>query len=121
MQHDPTYRYDPEYRFKRVKATSPFTINPGPNNPVGTVWIGLSEKGIGIHGTAEPGHVSKTQSHGCIRLTNWDAEDLASMLEKGTKVAFLEQGEGFAAMAAAAQDVADQQSSRRSSRSRHRR
>jgi len=121
IARNPFYKYNPEYKFKGVKAERPFTIKPGPNNPVGSVWINLSAKSYGIHGTPEPSKVSKTESHGCIRLTNWDAEDLASMLEKGSKVAFLDQGEGFAAMAAAAQDVADQQSSRRSSRSRHRR
>jgi lipoprotein-anchoring transpeptidase ErfK/SrfK len=89
---NPFYRYNPEYRFKDVKAREPFTIKPGPNNPVGSMWINLSAKGYGIHGTPEPGKVSKTTSHGCVRLTNWDAKDLASMIEKGTPVAFLEDG-----------------------------
>jgi lipoprotein-anchoring transpeptidase ErfK/SrfK len=118
---NPTYRYNPEYKFKDVKAKKPFTIKPGPNNPVGSVWINLSAKSYGIHGTPEPSKVSKTESHGCIRLANWDAEDLASMLEKGAAVAFLDNGEGFAAMAAAAQDDSDHQSSRRASGRRHRR
>jgi len=124
ITRNPVYKYNPEYKFKDVKAKKPFTIKPGPNNPVGSVWINLSAKdykGYGIHGTPEPSKISKTESHGCIRLTNWDAEDLAAMLEKGTAVTFLDKGEGFAAMAAAAQDDADQQSSRRSSRARHRR
>src|SRR5262249_25443445 len=81
------------------------TIKPGPNNPVGTVWINLAPgEGYGIHGTPDPGKVSKTQSHGCIRLTNWDAEDLAGMVRKGDRVAFLDEGSGGSdAMAAAAQ------------------
>ena len=93
VQHNPTYRYDPEYKFKGVKTRRPFTVKPGPNNPVGVVWIGLSEKGIGIHGTAEPSRVSKTQSHGCVRLTNWDAERLAASVKKGTPVDFLDAQE----------------------------
>ena len=89
VQRNPTYRYDPEYAFKGVKARQPFTVKPGPNNPVGVVWIGLSEKGIGIHGAAEPSRVSKTQSHGCVRLTNWDAERLARSIRKGIPVNFI--------------------------------
>jgi lipoprotein-anchoring transpeptidase ErfK/SrfK len=88
VTHNPDYTYNPKYAFKGVKATKPFTIAPGPNNPVGSVWIDLSDEGYGIHGTPEPGLVGKTQSHGCIRLTNWDAEDLASMVAKGTPVDF---------------------------------
>ena len=93
VQRNPTYRYDPEYEFKSVKSRVPFTIKPGPNNPVGVVWIGLSERGIGIHGTAEPSRVSKSQSHGCVRLTNWDADRLAQALKKGIPVAFTEAQE----------------------------
>jgi lipoprotein-anchoring transpeptidase ErfK/SrfK len=88
---NPTYRYDPEYRFKGVRAKQSFVIRPGPNNPVGTVWIGLSEKGYGFHGTAEPSRVSKSESHGCVRLTNWDAERLAGAVKKGVQVDFIEQ------------------------------
>lgn len=86
---NPTYRYDPEYRFKGVKSRKPFTIQPGPNNPVGTVWIGLSMKGYGIHGTPNPEKISKTESHGCVRLTNWDAEKVSGMMQKGSPVVFL--------------------------------
>jgi lipoprotein-anchoring transpeptidase ErfK/SrfK len=96
---NPTYRYDPEYRFREIKTRRPFKIKPGPNNPVGVVWINLSARGYGIHGTPEPSKVSKTESHGCVRLTNWDAKDLAATVEKGTPVAFLEAGAD--AMAAA--------------------
>jgi lipoprotein-anchoring transpeptidase ErfK/SrfK len=92
VAHNPTYRYNPEYAFKSVKSKEPFEIRPGPNNPVGTVWIGLSAKGYGIHGTPDPAKVSKSESHGCIRLTNWDAKELAAMVEKGVPVAFLDNG-----------------------------
>ena len=90
VQKNPVYRYNPDYAFKGVKAHKPFTIKPGPNNPVGAVWIGLSSgDGYGIHGTPEPGKISKTELHGCIRLTNWDALDLASVVKKGVAVAFI--------------------------------
>ena len=79
----------PLERLSRIEPKRPFTIKPGPNNPVGVVWISLSIKGYGIHGTPEPGKVSKTMSHGCIRLTNWDAKKLAAMVEKGTVVDLL--------------------------------
>jgi lipoprotein-anchoring transpeptidase ErfK/SrfK len=88
VHFNPTYGYNPEFRFKGVRSKKPFTIKPGPNNPVGTVWINLSAEGYGIHGTAYPGKVSKAQSHGCVRLTNWDAEHLARQVKKGTPVIF---------------------------------
>jgi lipoprotein-anchoring transpeptidase ErfK/SrfK len=90
IEPNPTYRYDPKYKFKGVGSTKPFTINPGPNNPVGTMWIGLSANGYGIHGTAEPSRVSKSESNGCIRLTNWDVERLAKSVRKGVEVNFVE-------------------------------
>ena len=58
---------------------------------MGSVWIDLSIESYGIHGTPEPGKIGATFSHGCIRLTNWDAEDLASMVQKGTKVSFKDE------------------------------
>ena len=64
------------------------TIRPGPNNPVGLVWIDLTAPTYGIHGTPEPTNIGKTESHGCIRLTNWDAVDLAAMVRSGTVVKF---------------------------------
>jgi lipoprotein-anchoring transpeptidase ErfK/SrfK len=89
VKKNPTYHYNPAYAFKGVRTTKPFTIEPGPNNPVGVVWIGLTGEGYGIHGTPEPGKVGKTQSHGCVRLTNWDALQLASGVSKGTSVDFI--------------------------------
>jgi lipoprotein-anchoring transpeptidase ErfK/SrfK len=86
---NPTYRYNPEYAFKGVRSTKPFSVKPGPNNPVGSVWIGLSGEGYGLHGTPEPAKISKSESHGCIRLTNWDALELADAITKGTPVDFV--------------------------------
>lgn len=77
VKRNPTYHYNPAYYFGGVHSRKPFTIAPGPNNPVGTVWISLSGEGYGVHGTSSPGKVSKSESHGCIRLTNWDAERVA--------------------------------------------
>jgi lipoprotein-anchoring transpeptidase ErfK/SrfK len=90
IDRNPTYRYNPAYHFKGVHSSKPFTIRPGPNSPVGTVWINLSAEGYGIHGTPSPGKVSKTESHGCVRLTNWDAERVAARVSKGTPVAFVD-------------------------------
>lgn len=86
----PTYHYNPEYKFKSVKSKKPFEVKPGPNNPVGSYWIGLSAQGYGIHGTAEPDRVSKSASHGCVRLTNWDARVLGENVKRGTPVVFLD-------------------------------
>ena len=84
---DPTYHFDPEGR--SWGPDRELTIAPGPNNPVGTVWIDLSRDGYGIHGTPEPRLIGKTSSHGCVRLTNWDATELAKAVSKGTTVEFV--------------------------------
>jgi lipoprotein-anchoring transpeptidase ErfK/SrfK len=88
---NPNYRYNPDYKFKGVRSKRPFTIKPGPNNPVGSWWVGLSGEGYGIHGTADPSKVSKSESHGCVRLTNWDAVLLGGNIKKGTPVEFVDQ------------------------------
>jgi lipoprotein-anchoring transpeptidase ErfK/SrfK len=88
---NPNYRYNPDYKFKSVKSTKAFTIKPGPNNPAGSYWIGLGADGIGIHGTSNPSKVSKSESHGCVRLTNWDVGLLGSSIRKGTPVVFTDQ------------------------------
>ena len=86
---NPKYTYNPEYKFEGVKTDKPFDIAPGPNNPVGSVWIDLSVDGYGIHGTPDPAKIGKTASHGCVRLTNWDAGHLAEMVKTGVTVQFL--------------------------------
>jgi lipoprotein-anchoring transpeptidase ErfK/SrfK len=88
VDRNPNYRYNPDYKFKGVKSKRPFVIGPGPNNPVGIEWIGLSADGYGIHGTPDPSKVGKSESHGCVRLTNWDAATLGSMVKKGVPVQF---------------------------------
>ena len=91
---NPNYRYNPDYKFKGVKSREAFTIKPGPNSPVGSYWIGLSAEGIGIHGTSNPSKVSKSESHGCVRLTNWDVALLGSNVKKGTPVVFVDPPQG---------------------------
>lgn len=91
---NPNYRYNPDYKFKGVKSKQAFTIRPGPNNPAGSYWIGLSAEGYGIHGTPNPSKVSKTESHGCVRLTNWDVGLLGSNVRKGTPVVFVDAPQG---------------------------
>ncbi|GJD35289.1 L,D-transpeptidase [Methylobacterium aerolatum] len=88
---NPTYTYNPKYGFKGVKTKRKFSIKAGPNNPVGVVWIDLAIPSYGIHGTPEPERVSKTESHGCIRLTNWSARDLALHVARGAKVDFKDE------------------------------
>ena len=86
--HNPDYSYRPDVNFKQGENSKNMQIPPGPNGPVGTVWIGLDKPTYGIHGTAEPSPIGKHFSHGCARLTNWDAETLARMVETGVTVAF---------------------------------
>ncbi|MGX1786128.1 L,D-transpeptidase family protein [Bosea sp. NPDC055332] len=87
---NPTYHYDPVKNFLQGKNKRRLVLPKGPNNPVGTIWIELSKPTFGIHGTPEPSRISKASSHGCIRLTNWDAEELAQMVGPGTIVRFVE-------------------------------
>lgn len=83
---DPPFTYDPQLlrtaRPTDVKATLP----PGPNNPVGVMWLGLSKPHWGIHGTSEPGQMSRVETNGCVRLTNWDVSRLAGLVRAGTPV-----------------------------------
>ncbi len=82
---------DPKFKFKGVHTNRKFTIKPGPNNPVGVVWIDLTKESYGIHGTPDPERIGKTYSHGCIRLTNLDALDLTKRMRKGMPVDFVDE------------------------------
>jgi lipoprotein-anchoring transpeptidase ErfK/SrfK len=86
----PTYAYNPGVNFQQAENTEKLTIPPGPNGPVGGTWIDLSEPTYGIHGTPDPSKISKTASHGCVRLTNWDAAELAKLVKPGVVVTFIE-------------------------------
>ena len=85
---DAAYYYNPDLNFKQGENVDKLTIPPGPNNPIGTTWIDLSEPTYGIHGTPEPSKIDKTRSHGCVRLTNWDVEELATLVGIGVVVEF---------------------------------
>ncbi|MBB4006193.1 L,D-transpeptidase family protein [Allorhizobium taibaishanense] len=87
---DPGYTYNPKVNFQQAGNDKVLNIPPGPNGPVGTVWIALSKPTYGIHGTPEPSKIGRTQSHGCIRLTNWDATELAKMVQPGVTVEFVD-------------------------------
>lgn len=89
---DPWYTFDPA-GWPEVKEPVPgkLAIPPGPKNPVGRCWIGLSLPGYGMHGTPNPELIGKTGSHGCFRLTNWDALRLAKLVKVGTPVKFVSQ------------------------------
>jgi lipoprotein-anchoring transpeptidase ErfK/SrfK len=87
---DPTYSYDPDENFVADGVEEQLTLPPGPNGPVGSVWIDLSKPTFGLHGTDEPATLFKDYSHGCVRLTNWDAEELAGMVSPGVTVEFLQ-------------------------------
>jgi len=87
---NPKFNYNPDLFWDARPKDSKATIAPGPNNPVGLVWIDLSKEHYGIHGTPAPGQIGHAESHGCIRLTNWDAMELAGMVEKGTPVSLTE-------------------------------
>jgi len=87
---DPDYTYNPNINFKQGENSSILRIPPGPNGPVGSVWIALDKPTYGIHGTPDPSKIGKTESHGCVRLTNWDAQELAKLVKAGVPVEFVE-------------------------------
>jgi lipoprotein-anchoring transpeptidase ErfK/SrfK len=86
----PAFFYNPDLFWDADESHSKARIAPGPNNPVGLVWIDISKEHYGIHGTPEPSTVGKTQSHGCIRLTNWDALELYALVSAGLPVVIQE-------------------------------
>ena len=87
---NPSFNYNPDLFWDADPAHAKAKIPPGPNGPVGLVWIDISKPHYGIHGTPEPGTVGHTSSHGCVRLTNWDVNAVAALVAKGAKVMFIE-------------------------------
>ena len=85
---NPKFHYNPDLFWDAKKDDEKAMLPPGPNGPVGVVWLDLSKEHYGIHGTPEPQNIARTQSHGCIRLTNWDAARLALMVKSGTEAVF---------------------------------
>ncbi len=84
--HYPWFNYDPNLFWNPDPKKAAAILPPGPRNPVGTVWIGLSKEHYGIHGTPDPGHIRHGESAGCVRLTNWDVDQLSHMVRPGTPV-----------------------------------
>jgi lipoprotein-anchoring transpeptidase ErfK/SrfK len=90
VARNPTFNYNPDLFWDAEPTQAKAKIPAGPNNPVGVVWIDINKPHYGLHGTPEPQLVGHAQSHGCVRLTNWDATALAGVVAKGTKVLFTE-------------------------------
>ena len=90
VQYNPTFRYNPELFWDANPAHTKAKIPPGPNGPVGVVWIDISKEHYGLHGSPEPSQIGRSESHGCVRLTNWDAMRLAALVRPGTQVVFTE-------------------------------
>ncbi|HZF13537.1 MAG TPA: L,D-transpeptidase [Thermoanaerobaculia bacterium] len=88
VARNPVFHYNPKLFWNADPKDAKVTIPAGPNNPVGVVWIDLSKEHYGIHGTPAPERIGKTFSHGCVRLTNWDALTVASLVKPGTPVLF---------------------------------
>lgn len=88
VQRDPVFHYNPDLFWDADPTHAKAKIPAGPNNPVGLVWIDLSRPHYGLHGTPEPSAIGRTQSHGCVRLTNWDALHAAALVAPGTAVLF---------------------------------
>ncbi|MEE7548189.1 murein L,D-transpeptidase [Xanthomonas sp. Kuri4-1] len=86
ISRDPVFHYNPKLFWDAKAGEGKATLPPGPNNPVGVVWIDLSKPHYGLHGTPEPGHVGKTESHGCVRMTNWDALQVADAVDASVPV-----------------------------------
>jgi len=90
VYYNPPFRYNPDLFWDANPSHSKATIPRGPNGPIGVVWIDLTKEHYGIHGAPEPSQIGRTQSHGCVRLTNWDAVKVAGMVGPGTPVRFVE-------------------------------
>jgi lipoprotein-anchoring transpeptidase ErfK/SrfK len=86
--YNPPWNFDPDLIANTKPGAKEAVVPPGPNNPVGVVWLDLSKEHYGIHGTSEPQNIGRSESNGCIRLTNWDAARLALMVKAGTKAVF---------------------------------
>jgi len=86
MLTTPDFRYDKQFLEQGTRGDQAYKIPPGPNSPVGIIWCGLSKSGIGIHGTAAPRTIGRSQSAGCVRLANWDAIRLPNLVRPDSRV-----------------------------------
>ena len=89
VARNPSFNYNPDLFWDADPSHAKAKLPPGPNGPVGLVWIDINKPHYGIHGTPEPATVGHTSSHGCVRLTNWDVLRLATLVGKGTRVEFV--------------------------------
>ena len=90
VQNNPTFKYNPALFWDANPSHTKATVPAGPNGPVGLVWIDISKEHYGLHGSPEPSQIGRTESHGCVRLTNWDALRVAALVKPGTRVVFAE-------------------------------
>jgi len=88
--HNPHFHYDPTLYHEVDDSNPDAHMNPGPNSPVGVVWMALSKEHYGMHGTGDPEAIGYASSHGCVRLTNWDAEEVSHRITKGVPVSFVD-------------------------------
>jgi lipoprotein-anchoring transpeptidase ErfK/SrfK len=88
VRRNPIYNYNPDLFWDANPANATVQIAAGPNNPVGVVWIGINVPHYGLHGTPDPGEIGHSKSHGCVRMTNWDATRVAGLVGDGTSVVF---------------------------------
>ncbi|MGI8906699.1 MAG: L,D-transpeptidase family protein [Candidatus Sumerlaeaceae bacterium] len=88
VERNPAFNYSPDLFWDAKPGDKKAKLPAGPNNPVGVAWIDISKPHYGIHGTPEPGKIGHTESHGCVRLTNWDVLRLAKFVKPGTRVLF---------------------------------
>lgn len=86
--YNPAFHYNPDLFWDAKSDDEKALLKPGPNSPVGVVWIDISKEHYGIHGTPRPETIGRAESHGCVRLTNWDAARLAQMVSARTELLF---------------------------------
>ncbi|OYX16380.1 MAG: hypothetical protein B7Z16_11570 [Algoriphagus sp. 32-45-6] len=82
----PDFRYDLSFLKTGERSDKTYLLSPGPNNPVGVIWVALNKPGIGLHGTSDPDAIGRSASHGCVRLANWDIARLATRVRAGVVV-----------------------------------
>ena len=82
----PDFRYDLSFLKTGERGDKTYLLSPGPNNPVGVIWVALNKPGIGLHGTSDPDAIGRSASHGCVRLANWDIARLATHVRAGVVV-----------------------------------
>jgi lipoprotein-anchoring transpeptidase ErfK/SrfK len=100
ITRDPHFHYDPTLYHEVPDSDPDAMLPPGPNSPVGIVWIALSKEHYGVHGNPEPESIGYSSSHGCVRLTNWDADEVSHRVSEGTEISFVDtRSKGMPAVA----------------------